>query len=367
MVKSLISSVVKSLLAAAFLLLVLSSLSAAEGTKEVIRNYKVSLNPMKMNQVADSFEVVKKLGAHTYEVYVKEQDVKYFLSLAPKAELLERDIKAAFSSDNKETQFNLSKYRTFADVERDLFAMAQNYKNIASLESYGVTKGGRKLYALKVTNPQISDPAKPELMVTAATHGDELITVEVLFSLMNELLAGHGVDSRLTKLIDGRVIYFIPVVSPDSFEARERYVQGLDPNRSFPWPQNSTNKTIDCIEALINFTKAHNLSGSLDLHAYGKLVMYPWGYTKNPPPAKDEVLMKDLTLSMVKENQYTQGQISTTIYVAKGSSADFFYWNKKTQAIAVELANQKVPPYGSIPKIVTEAREMMWTFLEHFN
>jgi hypothetical protein len=331
---------------------------------EKIRSYKVITNPMRMNQIADQFEVVKKL-ATGYEVYVKEEDVEKFLAIIPQAKLLSQNIQAEFT-DDKEKTLNLAKYRKFADVERDLTSIASTYKDIVSLESYGTTKEGRKLYALKISSSKIAGP-KSQVMLTAATHGDELVTVEVLFSLINELLAGYGKDSRLTKLIDGRDIYFIPVVSPDSFEARERYVQGLDPNRSFPWPENTINKSVDCIQALMDFSNNHKLAGSLDFHAYGKLVMFQWGYTEKAPDSKDEVLFSDLVRSMVRENDYTAGQISTTIYIAKGSSADYFYWSKKTQAIAVELSNQKVPPYNSVAKVVNEAREMTWTFLGHFN
>jgi hypothetical protein len=331
---------------------------------ERIRSYKVIATKKVMNQIASRFEIVKKLS-RGYEVYVKEEDVKSFLRMAPKSRLLEKNIQSIFSIEN-EKSFSLSQYRKYADVERDLQTMALTYKDLVSLETYGVTKGGRKLYALRVSS-QKSQSVKPQVMITAATHGDELVTVEVLFSLMNELLAGYGKEARLTQLIDGRDIYFIPVVSPDSFEARERYVQGMDPNRSFPWPENINNKSVDCIEALINFSNTHNLVGSLDLHAYGKLVMFPWGYTTSPPESRDEVVFNDLVQTMARENEYTAGQISTTIYIAKGSSADYFYWKKKTQAIAVELSNQKVPIYSSIPKVVNEAREMVWTFLEHFN
>lgn len=350
----------KGLVLFSFLYLAIFNLYAAEQ----IRSYEVSVNPMRMNQIAESFEVVKKKGS-SYEVYVKEEDLAKFLSLAPHAKLLLKNIQAEYKSQDFISQLNLSKYRTFSDVERDLGLLAEKYKDLATLETYGKTKEGRKLYALKVSTSKSQN--KPQLMITAATHGDELITVEVLFALMNELLAGYGQDSRLTKMLDGRDLFFIPVVSPDSFEARERYVQGIDPNRSFPWPLNTANKPLDCIQALMDFSQAHNFSGSLDLHAYGKLVMFPWGHTKNAPSAKDEVLFKDLVSSMARENQYTAGQISTTIYVAKGSSADYFYWQKNTQAIAAELGNQKVPPFNNIPKIVTEAREMMWTFFEHFN
>ncbi|MBP9681627.1 MAG: succinylglutamate desuccinylase/aspartoacylase family protein [Bacteriovorax sp.] len=331
---------------------------------ERIRSYKVITTNKKMNQIASRFEVVKKL-ARGYEVYVKEEEVASFLKLAPKARLLEKNIHSLFSSEN-EKSLELSQYRKFSDVERDLFNMASTYKGLVTIENYGITKGGRKLYALKVSSQKTQNP-KPQVMITAATHGDELVTVEVLFSLMNELLAGYGHDARLTRMIDGRDIYFIPVVSPDSFEARERYVQGMDPNRSFPWPENTKNKTVDCIQALMDFSNTHKMAGSLDLHAYGKLVMYPWGYTTAAPKGKDEVLFTDLVQSMARDNQYTAGQISTTIYVAKGSSADYFYWKGQTQAIAAELSNQKVPSYNTIPKVVDEAREMIWTFLEHFN
>ncbi|MDD4975120.1 MAG: M14 family zinc carboxypeptidase [Bacteriovorax sp.] len=353
----------KNLLLSSFLCL----LSINANALESIRSYEVSANPMRMNQIADRFEIVKKL-AGSYEVYVKEDDVGDFLKLAPNAKLLLMNTQAEFHSDDKAAQLNLAKYRNFSDVERDLNTIVTTYKDLASLETYGTTKGGRKLYALKISSPNKNRLTnKPEIMVTAATHGDELVTVEVLFSLLNEMLAGYGKDSRFTKMIDGRDIYFIPVVSPDSFEVRERYVQGLDPNRSFPWPENINNRTVDCIQGLMDFSNAHHFMGSLDLHAYGKLVMFPWGYTESAPSPKDEVLLKDLVQSMARDNRYTAGQISTTIYIAKGSSADYFYWKKNTQAIAVELADQKVPAYNAIPKVVTEAREMMWTFLEHFN
>jgi carboxypeptidase T len=353
----------KLLLISTFLYLSFTNVFATE----LIRSYEVVANPMRMNQIADRFEVVKK-NKGSYEVYVKEQDLIAFLKIAPRAKLLSTNIHSIFQSDDKAVKLNLSLYRTFSDVERDLNLIVKNYKEIASLETYGTTIEGRKLYALKISSPKKFFKAnKPEVMVTAATHGDELITVEVLFSLINELLQGYGKDSRLTKIIESRDLYFIPVVSPDSFEGRERYVQGLDPNRSFPWPENPTNKSVDCIQGLMDFTNAHHFVGSLDLHAYGKLVMYPWGYTKTPPNSKDNVIFNDLVQAMARDNQYTAGQISTTIYVAKGSSADYFYWKKETQAIAVELANQKVPPFSTIPKIVTQAREMMWTFLEHFN
>lgn len=332
---------------------------------EKIRSYGVftdtPVNPLKMNVIAERFEVVGKL-ARGFEVYVQEKDVAEFLKILPQAKLLTPDIHTDLFSDKAS---NLNQYRKFAQVEEDLKGLASQYKDIATLLDYGVSKGGRKLYVLKLSTGESAN--KPKVMVTAATHGDELITTEVLFALTGELLSGYGKNERLTKILNNRDIYIIPAVSPDSFEARQRYVEGQDPNRSFPWPENVSNGGVDCINSLMAFTDKMKFTGSLDLHAYGRLVMYPWGYTKKAPDAADEVGFRDLVTAMARENQYEAGQISTTIYVAKGSSADYFYWKSKTKAFAAELGNQKIPLYSKIPSIVSEAREMVWTFLENMN
>ncbi len=329
--------------------------------QEVIRNYHILSSDKNLDVIAKKFEIVKKDHAG-FEVYVPEELVQNFLKLSPHATLLEKNIHG--QSLEQKTQ-GASQYRKFSDVENDLKKLALKYKDIVSLETYGQSKAGRLLYSLRVsTAPEANHP---KLLITAATHGDELITTEVLFILLNELLEGAQTNSRLAKILNSRDIYFIPVVSPDSFENRERYVGGKDPNRSFPWPQNINNRGVDVIDALINYTDKMKFNGSLDLHAYGKLVMYPWGYTKKTPDAADEVVFSDLVQSMARDNQYKAGQISTTIYVAQGSSADYFYWKSKTRAIAAELGTQKIPDYSRIPLIANEAREMVWTFLEYFN
>ena len=324
---------------------------------ETLRSYQVSVNPLKMNKIAAIFEVLKKLSKG-FEVYVQEERVAEFLRLAPQAKLLEKKV-----NDFSETK-GLNQYRKFSDVEVDLKKIAETYPQLATLQTYGVSKQGRNLYALKLST---EGENKPRLMVTAATHGDELITTEVLFALTQELLAGFGKEERLTKILNDRDIFIIPVVSPDSFEARERYVQGKDPNRSYPWPERPENPSVDVIQAMMNFTNSMKFTGSLDLHAYGRLVMYPWGYTRKAPPANDVTGFKDIVQTMAKDNQYEAGQISTTIYVAAGSSADYFYWKTGTRAIAAELGRDKVPAFSKIPTVVNESREMVWSFLEYFN
>jgi carboxypeptidase T len=324
---------------------------------EVILSYEVKTSPFKMMKIAERFEVVGKVP-NGFIVYVLKQKRDEFLKLAPNAKLISSDIHEEFSEKA------VSQYRKFVDVEKDLKEFENQFPQYAKLKTYGKSKEGRVLYALEIKKDPTTTYNK-KILITAATHGDELITTEVLFNLTREMLEGlRNNDARFLKMVDNKSLTIIPVVSPDSFEKRIRYVQNVDPNRSFPWPDSPSNKSVDVISSLITFFHQENFAATLDLHAYGKLVMFPWGYTKEAPVKGDEIVMKDLVEAMARENQYEAGQISTTIYIAKGSSADYFYWKNKSKAIAVEIGREKVPDYKQIPKIVNESREMIWTFIE---
>ena len=53
--------------------------------------------------------------------------------------------------------------------------------------------------------------------------------------------------------------------------------------------------------------------------------MYPWAYTKEPPTVSDLAKFEVIGKNIAAVNKYRVGQISKIIYVAKGSSADYWY------------------------------------------
>jgi hypothetical protein len=94
--------------------------------------------------------------------------------------------------------------------------------------------------------------------------------------------------------------------------------------------------------------------------------MYPWGYTDITPKSSTDVsIMSDIVSSMARENDYQHGQISTTIYVAKGNSADYYYWKNQTRAIAVEIGDDKIPPISKLSNYLDETHEMFFKFMEY--
>jgi hypothetical protein len=333
------------------------SLSALAHNNNNLQIYHISRPDAKtMDLVADDFEVVKKLS-NGFEVYVPTSKVEQFLKLVPNAELqLESNMKAV----------NFEGYRTYESVSAELIALQNQYPQIIKLETYGTTKSNHKLYALKISDNVTVDEDEPEIMITSATHGDEIITVEVEMELILTLLSNYNKDPRFTKMINDHELYFIPMVNPQGYSRRDRYALNTDPNRDYPYPGVEGKQSVDCIDSIRKFFHSHDFKGSIDLHASGKLVMFPWGYTKSSPPAADEANFQYLTKSMAEINKYEVGQISKIIYVAKGSSADYYYWKNKTLALGIELSTSKSPPFRSVPNVVEESKEMIWRFIEHF-
>lgn len=325
----------------------------------------VSSDSKQMDAIAKKFEIVSREG-NQFQIYVLETSLKEFQSLAPTATLNSLDTDGDLQRNLFNNQAFFEGYRDFETVNRTLQELAQKYPQIVKLETLGESTNGLPQYGLKISDNVMVDEEEPELLMTAATHGDEIITTEVLLRFVEELLAGHEQNPRLAELVNNHELFFVPVVNPDGFSARRRYSGNIDPNRDYPWPGHEDKSSVKCIANMIDFFKTHKIAGSIDFHAFGKLVMYPWAYTKSAPPQNDQTIFDNLGREMAAANSYTYGQISRVIYVAEGSSADYYYWKFNTLAYGVEMASSKAPSVDQIPSVLNQVREMTYKFIEHF-
>jgi hypothetical protein len=317
-----------------------------------------------LNRVQEAYEIVGRDGS-TYQIYVPIQKAHAFQKENPRALLKMRDVDAEWKAPLRNQPRLAAGYHDWQGVQDYMANAVETYPDLATRVVYGKTKGNRELSYLKLTSKKGHD--KPKLFLDAATHGDELISTEVLLNLVTELLGGYDKDNRLTAMLDQTEIYVSFVVNPDGFVNQNRYEGWSDPNRSYPWPGNPKKVPTPSIQALMNLFEAQRFAGSITFHAYGKLLMYPWAYTEDAlDNGNDRSNFQSLTDDLALENHYKHGSIAETIYVAQGSSVDYYYWKFGTQALAVELATTKVPPANAIPSVVNEAREMVWSFIEHF-
>lgn len=311
-----------------------------------------------MDEIAARFEVLGCNGRFL-EVIVPQASIGEVEDMAGfKARVMEEDIHAALRDPAVDDE-----YPTLQAIEIQLKKLAQEHPQFVKYECYGKATGDYPLMAVKLSdNPQLDEP-EPAVLLDAATHGDELITTKFLLALLDNLVQGYGVDERITRLIDEREIWIIPAVSGYGYANRRRYVGSIDPNRDFPWPEQPTHDSIPCIHHLRQFYLRQQFNASIDYHASGEMIMYPWAYTRNSAP--DAAKFDKLTGGMAAFNHYRYGQISKIIYIAKGSSADYFYWQQHSSALAIEVGRSKIPHGAEIDRVIGENMEPALYFIEH--
>jgi carboxypeptidase T len=354
----------------ALFLLLMNSVAQAEvlpNGRQVLSRFELRTNSDQvLRELSKKYEILHRHG-DAFEFLAPKSSTDAVMKEFSEAKLLAEDDfldeirKSGFSSPEK-----IAGYRSIDQVYEYMTTLAGMNPSIVRLTQYGTSGRGRPLYALKLSDHVGQDEEEPEIMLTSATHGDELITVEMLLGLLDELVKGYGKDQRLTKMIQDHELFFIPVVNADGFATQSRYSNGVDPNRNFPWPENQNVQSEATARNIMQFFEERNFVGSIDFHASGEMIMYPWAYTYNSPAAEDERRFKAIGQSMAAQNRYDVGQISKIIYIAQGSSADFWYWNKSTIAFGIEIAQSKVPSASSIPGIITDNRESTWKFIESF-
>ncbi len=348
-----------------FVLFALTSHAKAENEPSLSTFRLQQPSVTELDSVSRFYSIEHRIG-DDFEIEVPSSEAGLLRSLAPSARLVHADSTARIEALLGEYAGSLraERYHSFDEVQAWMRSIQNSYALLARVVPYGKSRGGRPLTALRISaDPEDSD-SLPQVLITAATHGDELITTEVLIHLVETLVKGFGTDARLESILRNRVIYFVPVVNADGFAARNRYDGNKDPNRSYPWPNQPNAQPSPSIEALIAFFHQKNFRATLDFHAFGQMIMFPWAYTRSHIEAEPYARMDSLTRSMAEQNRYDHGPIAEVIYVAQGSSADYYFWKTGATGIAVEIGSSKVPNPSQFPSIFASQEESTWRFLE---
>lgn len=107
---------------------------------------------------------------------------------------------------------------------------------LVELESIGSTPGGREIWLVTLTNRR-TGPAleKPAILVDGNIHATEWGGGVAALHAIWRLARDYGADEAVTRLLDSRVVYVVPRLSPDGVEAtleQGRFIRSVDR----PWP-----------------------------------------------------------------------------------------------------------------------------------
>ncbi len=147
-----------------------------------------------------------------------------------------------------------NRYHDYAEVTRILNQMVAAHPDRAKLESLGESFGGRQMWLLTVTNSKTgADRTKPAFWIDGAIHANEIQAVQVSLYTAWYLLEMYGRTPFITRLVDERSFYFLPMMSPDSRDAHM-----YEPNTSSS-PRSGQVPVDDDRDGLINEDGADDL------------------------------------------------------------------------------------------------------------
>jgi carboxypeptidase T len=279
-------------------------------------------------------------------------------------------------------------YHTYAEAVAELHQIEASHGNIAKLFVIGKSIQGRDIFAIKVSdNPAVEEAEEPEVLYMGCHHAREWISVEIPMYLVNYLVSNYGVNPAITRLVDERETWIVPIVNPDGLEYSqkvytmwrknmrdnnnnlifERSYDGVDLNRNYgykwghddigsspyPWDETYRGKSAFSepeTQAVANLTLMHDFVFSISYHSYGEVMVYPWGYANLD--TVDDKLFTDVASRMSRFNGYAYGNAKDgAMYNTNGDATDWQYAYSGTLAYTFELGTAFIPPEKQIEQI----------------
>ncbi|CAF1003524.1 unnamed protein product [Adineta ricciae] len=136
------------------------------------------------------------------------------------------------------------RYHNYSQITNFLHNIAAIYPMKATVFDIGKTEGGRSLWAIAISAyaPDRHVLLRPEVKYIGNMHGNEVVGLELLLSLIEYLLTSN--DNQVVELINRSRIWIMPTMNPDGLELSRygdcsttngRYtLNNIDLNRNFP-------------------------------------------------------------------------------------------------------------------------------------
>jgi murein tripeptide amidase MpaA len=278
-------------------------------------------------------------------------------------------------------------------MSAEVAAVAAAHPDIVQRFSIGKSYKGRELWAVKISDNVATDEDEPEVLYDGLHHSDEHMGLEMTLQILHWLVDGYGTDPRITNIVNSREIWIVFAVNPDGAEYDIAYGRfhhwrkNLQPNRGSTGTGTDLNRNYGYrwggggltssnpraityrgsaafsapeTRAMRNFLASRVVDGrqqirtAISFHEYGRLVMWPYGYTlTNVPPdmtTQDHAALVAIGRHMAASNGYRAMQASD-LYVTSGTTRDYEYGVYRIFAYSIELSNVDYP---KTPVIRTE-------------
>jgi len=254
------------------------------------------------------------------------------------------------------------------------------HPDIVRVSSIGESYQGRKIWVAEVSDNVGQEEGEPEVMFDGLHHAREHLSGEMPLYILALLTSNYGKSTatgkRVTKIVNTRRTWIIPMVNPDGLEydlggdpyrswRKNRQPNagsssvGTDLNRNYDYAWSKGDRSPSSINyrgkqpfsapetrAIRDFVLSRRVGGlqrivtHITFHAAGEFVLWPYGHTyRNVPPDMtkiDELALRRMGHKMAKTNGYTAQQ-SSSMYPTYGDESDWLYGTQRVFSYTFEL------------------------------
>lgn len=221
----------------------------------------------------------------------------------------------------------------------------EKYPRWVTIVDYGTTLKGRQLRMLVVKDRKPASAARPTLLLSGSTHGNEYLNLED--RIPEKILENIEEGGEFAKFVKaGGAFVFVPILNPDGYDLRRRgNSKQIDLNRDWDVPSADFRgfreiETRELAKKLHSFTEGSDrlkYRVSVDYHCCIGALLHPWSHTTQKLPADD--LRRHQSVGEVAQ-QLLDVDSGTTPeilgYSPTGTTKDYYYSRYGTLSFTYE-------------------------------
>ncbi len=123
-------------------------------------------------------------------------------------------------------------YITYPGLQAKIAEWKTKYPNLVRESTIGTTLEGRSIPLLRIGSKEKIDAGDTEVLLLCGVHPREQQAIWCLVKFLDELLAGNNKDPRLTKILQTRQIWVVPMLNVDGkvydFQHGDGQTKGAD-------------------------------------------------------------------------------------------------------------------------------------------
>lgn len=332
-------------------------------------------------------------------IFADDEEQARLRGLGFKLRVLQEDLSAYFadraagSPPLRGVGGSMGGFKTLAEIEAEMDALAANYPTVVSPKfSIGQSVEGRDIWALRISDtPMVDDPSEPLAWFDGLHHAREPMSAEAVLLFADRLASNYGFNGELTRLVNTRNVVIVPCVNPDGYAHNESTNPGggglwrknrrdngdgsfgvnLDRNYGWEWGAMWTGSSGDTgndfyrgtaafsepeTQAVRDALAVHPPTMSASARAFGNLWSYPWGYDAIVNP--DNQTFRYYAERMTTGNAWPFGTPWQLLFVANGTATDWQYGTHGTYAFSAEIGGS-ADSYWPLPARIPDIFQMV--------